>query len=104
MGVITTQPSFIEIQRTIRRSPPPPKATNNIQEKKSVLFLKIVDPNSGDPVVPHFTVSSMDSSGGRNPGARVFYLDADTLIPIDYEQYRIDLNSLVGKKGCEKIP
>ena len=46
----------------------------------------------------------MDSSSGRNPGARVFYLDADTLIPVDYEQYRIDLNSLVGKKGCKKIP
>ena len=55
-------------------------------------------------MVPHFTASSMESSGGRNPGARVFYLDADTLIPVDYEQYRIDLNSLLGKKDCKKIP
>ena len=70
------------------------KATNNLEEKNPILFLKIVDPNSGDPMVPHFTASSMDSSGGRNPGARVFYLDADTLIPIDYEQYRIDLISI----------
>ena len=44
----------------------------------------------------------MDSSGGRNPGACLFYLDADTLIPLNYEQYRIDLSSLIGKKIFKK--
>ncbi len=39
----------------------------------------------------------MDSHGGRNPGARIVYLDASTMVPLDYEQYRMDLSGLEGK-------
>ena len=39
----------------------------------------------------------MDSHGGTNPGARLFHLDATNFAPLDYEQYRTDLDALVGK-------
>ena len=59
--------------------------------------LKVVDPSTGDPVASHFTAASMDSHGGTNPGARIFHLDATTLTPLDYRQYRIDISVLVGR-------
>ena len=61
-----------------------------------MLCKQIIDQTTGDPAVPHFTGSSMDTHGGRNPGARVFYLDPQTLNPLNYEQYRIDLSTLMG--------
>ena len=44
-----------------------------------------------------FTESSLDTKGGKNPGVRVFTLDAATFQPLDYVQYRLDIDKAAGK-------
>ena len=57
---------------------------------------KVSDQNSGEPKMVQFTESSLDPRGGKNPGVRLFTLDANTFQPLDFIQYRLDLESAAG--------
>ena len=39
------------------------------------------------------TASSMSGGGYKNPSARLFYLDPDTFLPLDYDHYFLNLTA-----------
>lgn len=51
-----------------------------------------LDPTTGE--ADHVVVvnPSMDSHGTKNPSARVFYLNPENFMPIDYDHFYLDLN------------
>ena len=44
-----------------------------------------------------FTMSTFSTAGYRNPTFRVMYLDPVTYTPLEWDQYFIDINAVVGK-------
>ncbi|ELU13803.1 hypothetical protein CAPTEDRAFT_222101 [Capitella teleta] len=55
-------------------------------------FRLALDPTTGE--ADHVVVvnPSMDSHGTKNPSARVFYLNPENFMPIDYDHFYLDLN------------
>ena len=50
-----------------------------------------------------FTMSTFSTSGSRNPAFRVMYLDPLTYLPLEWEQYFIDIDTAVGMYECTVI-
>lgn len=50
------------------------------------------DVYQGKPIGMNFIVSSATTYQGKPPSFNVIYLDPDTLLPVDYESYALDLD------------
>ncbi|ELT88291.1 hypothetical protein CAPTEDRAFT_206548 [Capitella teleta] len=54
--------------------------------------IEISDPSSNEVHSVQFVTPSVTTKMDINPSARVFYLDPDTLVPLDQETFYLDLN------------
>lgn len=49
------------------------------------------DMNFGEPVLMNFIVGSGTSFSGKSPSFNLVYLDPETMLPVDYECYSMNI-------------
>ena len=58
--------------------------------------------NEHKPILMNYIVSSATTYQGKHPSFNVIYLDPDTMLPVDYESYFMDLNKANSLPDTEK--
>ena len=62
----------------------------------------VTDMNEHKPILMNYIVSSATTYQGKHPSFNVIYLDPDTMLPVDYESYYMDLTKANALPDTEK--